>query len=154
MANRGTPRNAPCPCGSGKKYRHCCYHKDCELITANKKKVTLSLDKGEKITRSVKSLDSIPTHNRGDLKLEITTEQVMDLCLEEIHKILETSNVGMLADHVDTVILKMDIVPTFTYRQIANRMGKDGRFAIYQKQICSLYGTDPLTLITKKLSSP
>ena len=20
---RGTPRNAPCPCGSGKKYKHC-----------------------------------------------------------------------------------------------------------------------------------
>ncbi|MBU4286455.1 MAG: SEC-C domain-containing protein, partial [Verrucomicrobia bacterium] len=19
-----TPRNAPCPCGSGKKYKHCC----------------------------------------------------------------------------------------------------------------------------------
>lgn len=21
-------RNAPCPCGSGKKYKHCCYAKD------------------------------------------------------------------------------------------------------------------------------
>ena len=21
-------RNEPCPCGSGKKYKHCCYHKD------------------------------------------------------------------------------------------------------------------------------
>lgn len=23
-----TPRNAPCPCGSGKKYKHCCLRKD------------------------------------------------------------------------------------------------------------------------------
>ena len=22
-----TGRNAPCPCGSGKKYKHCCLHK-------------------------------------------------------------------------------------------------------------------------------
>ncbi len=22
------PRNAPCPCGSGKKYKHCCRHTD------------------------------------------------------------------------------------------------------------------------------
>ena len=22
-----TPRNAPCPCGSGRKYKHCCLHK-------------------------------------------------------------------------------------------------------------------------------
>ena len=23
-----TGRNDPCPCGSGKKYKHCCYEKD------------------------------------------------------------------------------------------------------------------------------
>jgi uncharacterized protein YecA (UPF0149 family) len=23
-----TPRNAPCPCGSGKKYKHCCGSSD------------------------------------------------------------------------------------------------------------------------------
>ena len=22
------PRNAPCPCGSGKKYKHCCLQKE------------------------------------------------------------------------------------------------------------------------------
>jgi hypothetical protein len=25
MARKKVSRNAPCPCGSGKKYRHCCY---------------------------------------------------------------------------------------------------------------------------------
>lgn len=24
----GASRNKPCPCGSGKKYKHCCYSKD------------------------------------------------------------------------------------------------------------------------------
>lgn len=28
MARRKTSRNAPCPCGSGKKYKHCCFRKD------------------------------------------------------------------------------------------------------------------------------
>ncbi len=25
-------RNAPCPCGSGKKYKHCCANKDAEIM--------------------------------------------------------------------------------------------------------------------------
>ncbi len=28
MSRRKVSRNAPCPCGSGKKYKHCCYGKD------------------------------------------------------------------------------------------------------------------------------
>jgi hypothetical protein len=27
-----TGRNEPCPCGSGKKYKHCCYAKDTAKI--------------------------------------------------------------------------------------------------------------------------
>lgn len=30
MARKKISRNAPCPCGSGKKYKHCCYGKDFE----------------------------------------------------------------------------------------------------------------------------
>ncbi len=30
MARKRIPRNAPCPCGSGKKYKHCCYGKGFE----------------------------------------------------------------------------------------------------------------------------
>lgn len=30
-------RNDPCPCGSGKKYKHCCYVKDYKIIPAVKK---------------------------------------------------------------------------------------------------------------------
>src|ERR1700678_2719718 len=28
MSWKKVPRNDPCPCGSGKKYKHCCYRKD------------------------------------------------------------------------------------------------------------------------------
>lgn len=30
MSRKRMSRNAPCPCGSGKKYKHCCYHKGFE----------------------------------------------------------------------------------------------------------------------------
>jgi hypothetical protein len=30
MSRKKLSRNAPCPCGSGKKYKHCCYGKDIE----------------------------------------------------------------------------------------------------------------------------
>jgi hypothetical protein len=30
MTRRKVPRNAPCPCGTGKKYKHCCYGQDVE----------------------------------------------------------------------------------------------------------------------------
>lgn len=32
MAHRRLSRNAPCPCGSGKKYKHCCFRKDCDWL--------------------------------------------------------------------------------------------------------------------------
>lgn len=30
MSRKRVSRNALCPCGSGKKYKHCCYHKGFE----------------------------------------------------------------------------------------------------------------------------
>ncbi|MBI2478818.1 MAG: SEC-C domain-containing protein, partial [Planctomycetia bacterium] len=32
MARRNVSRNAPCPCGSGKKYKHCCLRKGFEWL--------------------------------------------------------------------------------------------------------------------------
>jgi hypothetical protein len=32
MARKKVSRNAPCPCGSGKKYKHCCLGKDFEYV--------------------------------------------------------------------------------------------------------------------------
>jgi hypothetical protein len=35
-------RNAPCPCGSGKKYKHCCLRKAIETTAANTDRQTVS----------------------------------------------------------------------------------------------------------------
>jgi len=31
MARERLSRNAPCPCGSGRKYKHCCHHEGFEF---------------------------------------------------------------------------------------------------------------------------
>jgi len=36
MPRKKISRNAPCPCGSGKKYKHCCYGKDFEYLEDEK----------------------------------------------------------------------------------------------------------------------
>jgi hypothetical protein len=42
-----TARNDPCPCGSGKKYKHCCLEKDraAELVPAIAQRVALQAQK-------------------------------------------------------------------------------------------------------------
>ena len=144
-------QNDPCPCGSGKKYKDCCFLKNYEKIEPEKKVAYFTLDDGLTTSRVLSFIDSIPTHNKNGLEPDITAEQMMDLCLDEIHKIVTAKKVGMVHDLVDQVIREMDIVPTFTYRQIAERMLYDGRFEVYHYQICSLKGTNPVDLIVEKL---
>jgi hypothetical protein len=144
-------RNDPCPCGSGKKYKNCCYRKNYAEAAAGKKTVHFTQPDGITSPAQITALDAIPTHNKNGLRPEITPEQMMDLCIDEIHKILATERVGMTKDLVDAVLHEMDIVPTFTYRQIAERMEKDGRFSVFEAQICSLAGTDPVALIEQNL---
>jgi hypothetical protein len=147
-----TRRNDPCPCGSGKKYKNCCYLKHYSQVEPSKIDAEFTLDNGSKVKQPITSLDSIPTHNKNGLQPEITSEQMMDLCLDEIHKLLLEEEVGMLHDLADAVIKEMDIIPTFTYRQLVNHMTKDGRFEIAYSQTCSLKGTDPIQLLTRKVS--
>ena len=51
MAHKRPPRNAPCPCGSGKKYKHCCSKKDFEWLEDEDgntiKSIPMSDDVGE-----------------------------------------------------------------------------------------------------------
>ena len=61
----------------------------------------------------------------------------MDLCIDELEQILEKEKVGMIHDLVDNIILTMDIIPTFTYREIAERIDNDDRFELLHFQICS-----------------
>ena len=148
----GIPRNSPCPCGSGKKYKNCCFQKDFSEIAARRKDVKFTMPGEENIIMPITNMDSLPTHNENGIKPNITKDQMIDLCLDEIYKILKTEKVEMLADLVNSVVHDMDIVPIFTYREIAAQIEKDERFSIYMMQICSLSGTDPLELMTDKIS--
>jgi hypothetical protein len=85
------------------------------------------------------------------LRPNITKEKMMDCCLDKIYTILKSEKVGMLADLVNTTVKNMNIVPTFTYRDIGNRMESDGRFEIIHMQICGLNGTDTISLMLEKL---
>lgn len=144
-------RNDLCPCGSGKKYKHCCYQKNYSAAAAKRKTVHFTLPEGSEASAQITSFDAIPVHNQNGLRPEITAEQMMDLCLDEIHKLLAVELVGMTKDLVDAVLHEMDIVPTFTYRQLAERMEKDGRFSVFKGQICSRKGSDPVMLMAEKL---
>ena len=151
MAN--IKRNDPCPCGSGKKYKNCCFQKNFSEVKPKKIDAKLTLDDGSIITRKIRSIDALPTHNKNGISPDITPEQMMDLCLDEIYKILAKEKVSMVSDMADKVVLEMDLIPTFTYRQIAERMLNDGRFELVHQQICALKGSDPVELMVDKLDN-
>ena len=148
----GIPRNSPCPCGSGKKYKNCCFQKDFIEVPAKRKDVKFKMPGQEIITKQITNMDSIPTHDEKGIEPNITKDQMMGLCLDEIYKILKNEKVDMLVDLVNGVIREMDIVPIFSYREIAIQIENDKRFSIYEMQICSLNGTNPLELMVDKLS--
>jgi hypothetical protein len=148
----GIPRNSPCPCGSGKKYKNCCFQKNFIEVPAGRKKVKFAMPGQEDITEQITNMDSIPTHNKNGIKPNITKYQMIDLCLDEIYSILKNEKVNMLVDLVNLVVHDMDIVPNFTYREIGTQIENDNRFSIYKMQICSLSGTDPLELMVDKFS--
>ena len=43
MSRKKLSRNAPCPCGSGKKYKHCCYSKGFEYVEEDDGRVFKSI---------------------------------------------------------------------------------------------------------------
>ena len=114
-----TRRNELCPCGSGKKYKNCCFQADFVKESPAKKMVDLTVDDVTQIPTSATAIDSVPTHNKNGLSPDITADQMMDLCLDEIAKLLASESVGTVHDLVDKVILAMDLIPTFTYREFA-----------------------------------
>ena len=116
-----------------------------------KRLLILKLDDGSKTSKQITSIDSIPKHNINALVPNISAEQMMDLCLDGIYETIKKEKVAMLVDLVDKVIQEMDLIPIFTYGQISKQMEIDGRFEIFQSQVCSLKGTNPVELIEKKL---
>ena len=144
-------KNDLCSCGSGKKYKYCCYEKNYRLVEPDKINTQLLSENGGTIIHKLASLDSLPAHNENGLTPEITSQQMMELCLDEVYKILKKEKVGMMRDLIDRVIKDMDIVPTFTYRQFGEQISQNDRFEVYYNQICSLKGDDPISLMAAKL---
>ena len=134
-----TNLNDPCPCGSGMAFEHCCH----QMIKSTP-------DGEKKITILAKHVDSVPTHNSDGIKPDLTKEEIINSCIEVIHSIIKIEKVGMLRDLVDKVVQDLNITPNFTYREIGMQIKNDGRFEIYQMQVCSLKGTDPLELLVDK----
>jgi len=104
----------------------------------------------KKITIFARSLDSVPVHNPDGKQSDIAKEELITSCIEVIYQILRIGKVGMLADLIDTVVQDLNIVPPFTYGEIGKQMEQDGRFEVYQMQVCSLKGTEPVSLLLDK----
>src|SRR5271163_410943 len=51
MSKKKTSRNAPCPCGSGKKYKNCCYGKGFEWVEDEDGDVGKSIPMTEETTK-------------------------------------------------------------------------------------------------------
>ena len=49
MSRKRISRNAPCPCGSGKKYKHCCYEKGFEWVQDEDGTVAKSMPMTEEV---------------------------------------------------------------------------------------------------------
>ena len=148
---KSVPKNSPCPCGSGKKYKQCCFTKDLKTRQAQRKTVTLKLDDGSQVKRKIHSLDSIPTHNVNGLTPDISKQQMMDMVLDEFYRALSIEQVGMLADLTNRIVAEMNIVPIFTYRDLGNALEADSRFEHHCMQVVYLAGNDPMELFVDKM---
>ena len=143
---KSVPRNSPCPCGSGKKYKYCCFANDWKTKPAQQKTASFSLDDGSQVNRKVHLLDSIPTHNKNGLTLNITKKQMITMVLDEFFRILCIEQVGTLADLTNRVMEEMNIIPVFTYRELGNVLEADSRFEHHCMQLICLEGNDPVEI--------
>ena len=150
---KSVPKNFGCPCGSGKKYKDCCFADDWKRKQAQRKTITLNLNEGSQVKRNVHSLDSIPTHNTKGLTPDITKKQMIALVLDEFFRILSTQQVETLVDMTNRVVEDMNIVPVFTYRDIGNALDADSRFEHYCMQLVCLAGDDPVEVYVDKMGT-
>ncbi|MGH8229392.1 MAG: SEC-C metal-binding domain-containing protein [Steroidobacteraceae bacterium] len=76
-----TARNEPCPCGSGKKYKHCCLPKDEQaerVAFAERKKVALEEQREREHARAAERA-RIETQLEDDDELTEASNAVLDL---------------------------------------------------------------------------
>jgi predicted glycoside hydrolase/deacetylase ChbG (UPF0249 family) len=55
MARNRVPRNAPCPCGSGKKYKQCCWKKGFEYLADEEGNVSKSVPMSDELAQIVET---------------------------------------------------------------------------------------------------
>ena len=53
MPQKKLPRQAPCPCGSGKKYGNCCYDKGFEYLTDGDGNIFKSIPMSDELTEVI-----------------------------------------------------------------------------------------------------
>jgi hypothetical protein len=150
---KSVQKNALCSCGSGKKYKYCCYKKDWNTKQAQRKMVTFSFDDDSHVQRKVHSMDSIPTHNANGLTSNIPKEQLVAMILDDFFRILSTEEVGTLTDLTNRIVTEMNIVPVFTYRDLGNALEADPRFEHYCMQLICLAGNNPVELYINKMGT-
>ena len=147
------PKNSSCSCGSGKKYKQCCFKKDLKTKQAQRKTATFNLDDSSQVKRKIHSLDSIPTHNVNGLTPDISKQQMINMVLDEFFRALSIEQVGMLADLTNRIVAEMNIVPIFTYGDLGNASEADSRFEHYCMQVVCLAGNDPMELFVENMET-
>lgn len=147
---KAVPRNSPSPCGSGKKYKKCCFLTDRKVLDSEKIDAKFNVN-GVDSKRKISSLDSIPTHNQNGLISNITKSKEIQLLLDLAEIELKYRKVDMLADITNRLVEEMNIVPQFTYRDVGMAIDKDSRFEHCQMQVVSLSGTDPMDLLMNQM---
>jgi len=148
---KAVPRNSPCPCGSGQKYKNCCYHIDLSIKEGKRIDATFTPDEDDSVSCDILSLDSIPTHNQNGLQPPLNKETMIQLLLDRLERDLIVFRVELIADATNRLIAEMNIVPKFTYRDVANAIENDPRFSAFKNQIVCLSGYDPIELFVDKL---
>ena len=56
MSNKRISRNAPCPCGSGKKYKNCCYGKEFDWVEDKDGTIGKSIPMTEEVVEILQQL--------------------------------------------------------------------------------------------------
>ena len=132
-------RNAPCSCGSGKKFKHCCARRQAAESYNEKKR------------QSEAKLASLPPTPADISTSDLSTDKQIHACLDLIETELREKHVGSIFKLVDAAVEKLKMAPTFSYADLADATEADDRFEIAKRQLICLAGGDPVKLYVKRL---
>ncbi len=129
-------RNEPCPCGSGRKFKKCCFGKDSTYI--------------ERKRQADAKMAAKPPKPENARRFDLPKEEAITLCVEQLKSILTTDRVGMVTKLVDRAVVDLSMDAPFCYGDIAETLQEDDRFTLV-KGLCALAGDDPVKLYVDKL---